>query len=129
MISLPRNGEISVLPYQRRLRKKSDALARAAKEYRRAREAPLTAELSGTAGALLSAVSAHRGTGSSNPVPSSGESANFRSLSRWRDAPAPRLSAACNRPSITDCRARRLSLSVLCSSDPLGREITHVSNR
>jgi len=37
-----------------------------------------------------------RGTESSNPFSSSGQSANFRSLSRWRDAPALRLSAGVN---------------------------------
>src|SRR5215831_6575059 len=53
------------------------------------------------------------GTGISNPVPSSGESANFRSLSRWRasNTPAPRLFAgvkiiAFHRRDATGARSR-----------------------
>ena len=45
------------------------------------KEPPLTAESGGATRAALLAMRAHRGTGSSNPLPSSGESANFRFLS------------------------------------------------
>jgi hypothetical protein len=44
------------------------------------KEPPLTAESGGATRAALLAMRAHRGTGSSNPLPSSSESANFRSL-------------------------------------------------
>src|SRR6516225_12059438 len=42
------------------------------------KEPPLTAESGGATRAALLAMRAHRGTGSSNPPPSSGESANYR---------------------------------------------------
>jgi len=85
-----------------------------------------------------------RGTESSNPFSSSGQSANFRSLSRWRDAPAPRLFAGVNIIAFhrrdagdvqraIDHRSSRTPAQLVGSlfeaSDPLGREITHVSNR
>ena len=44
------------------------------------KELPLTAESGGATRAALLAMRAHRGTGSSNPLPSSGESANYRFL-------------------------------------------------
>jgi hypothetical protein len=53
---------------------------------------PLTAELGGPARATLLDERAHRGTGSSNPLPSSGESTNFRFLSRRRQVSGPRSS-------------------------------------
>jgi hypothetical protein len=48
------------------------------------KEPPLTAESGGATRAALLAMRAYRGTGSSNPLPSSGESTNFRFLSRRR---------------------------------------------
>src|SRR6516162_686684 len=49
---------------------------------RRSEEPPRTVRIRGRhTTAALSAVQAHRGTEGSNPLPSSGESANFRSLS------------------------------------------------
>ena len=45
------------------------------------KEPPLTAESGGATRAALLAMREHRGTGSSNPLPSSGESTNHRFLS------------------------------------------------
>jgi hypothetical protein len=48
------------------------------------KEPPLTAKSGDATRAALLAMRAHRGTGSSNPLSSSGESTNFRFLSRRR---------------------------------------------
>jgi len=54
------------------------------------KEPPLTAESGGATRAALLAMRAHRGTGSSNPLPSSGESANSRFLDAGpTDYPVP----------------------------------------
>jgi len=83
----------------------------------------------------------HARTGISNPAPSSGESANFRSLSRWRasNAPAPRLCAgvkiiAFHRRDASDVQRAidhrssrtpvQLVASLFAAIYPLGREIT-----
>jgi hypothetical protein len=53
-------------------------------------EPPLTAESGGATRATLLAMRAHRGTGSSNPLPSSGESsANHHAALEKRDTRAP----------------------------------------